>query len=84
MEVYQKQTQSITTTADFTPTLDPALSTMASAVRDGKFYLPQVSWPDHSDVMNSEATALLQQLIAGKITPEDVGTGMDAKLQSTK
>lgn len=84
VEVYQKQTQSITTTADFTPTLDPALSTMASAVRDGKFYLPQVSWPDHSDVMNSEATALLQQLIAGKITPEDVGTGMDAKLQSTK
>ncbi|KQR53627.1 hypothetical protein ASF88_01830 [Leifsonia sp. Leaf336] len=84
VEIYQKQTQSITTTADFTPSLDPALTTMSSAVRDGKFYLPQVSWPDHSDVLNSEAVALLQQLIAGKINPEDVGTGLDAKLQSTK
>ncbi|MEO7016246.1 MAG: extracellular solute-binding protein [Leifsonia sp.] len=84
VEVYQKQTQSITTTADFTPTLDPALGTMASAVRGGNFYLPQVNWPDHSDVMNSEATALLQQAIAGKITPEDVAKGLDAKLQSTK
>ncbi|MDQ0634279.1 raffinose/stachyose/melibiose transport system substrate-binding protein [Arthrobacter pascens] len=84
VEIYQKQTQSITTTADYTPTLDPALGTMASAVRDGKFYLPAVSWPDHSDVMSSEATALLQQAIAGKITPEDVAKGMDTKLQSTK
>lgn len=84
VEVYQKQTQSITTTADFTPALDPGLDSMVPAVRDGKFYLPQVSWPDHSDVMNSEATALLQQAIAGKITPEDVAKEMDAKLQSTK
>ncbi|MEN2742650.1 extracellular solute-binding protein [Microbacterium sp. X-17] len=84
VEVYQKQTQSITTTADFTPTLDPSLTSMVKAVRAGDFYLPQVSWPDHSDVMNSEAVALLQQAITGKITPEQVATGMDQKLQSTK
>ncbi len=57
---------------------------MTSAVRKGDFYLPAVSWPDHSDVMSTQATALLQQLIAGKISPKDVTEGLDQKLQSVK
>jgi raffinose/stachyose/melibiose transport system substrate-binding protein len=84
VEIYQKQTGSITTTKDFTPKLDPSLTDMAAAVRAGQFYLPAVSWPDHSDVMGTEATALLQQNIAGKTTPEQVAKGLDAKLQSVK
>lgn len=82
VEVYQKTTQSITTTKDFTPTLDPSLSDMVDAVRGGQFYLPQVTWPTHSDVMNSEATALIQQTISGSLSPEDLAKGLDAKLKS--
>ena len=84
VEVYQKQTQSITTTKDFTPTLDPSLSDMTDAVRAGKFYLPQVNWPTHSDQMGTEATALLQQLIGGTVSPEQVAKGLDAKLDAIK
>ncbi|MGG7308720.1 ABC transporter substrate-binding protein [Curtobacterium sp. AB451] len=84
VEVFQKQTAAITTTADFQPKLDASLDQMTSAVRKGDFYLPAVSWPDHSDVMSTQATALLQQLIAGKISPKDVTEGLDQKLQSVK
>lgn len=82
VQIYQKTTQSITTTKDFTPTLDPALSAMTEAVRAGQFYLPQVSWPTHSDVMNSEAVALMQQTISGSISPDQFAKGMDEKLKS--
>ncbi|MCU1528924.1 MAG: hypothetical protein JWP75_2687 [Frondihabitans sp.] len=80
--VYQKQTASITTTKDYTPTLDPALATMAPAVRDGDFYLPQVTWPDNNAALGTEVTALLQQMIQGQITPKQVAQGMDKKLAS--
>ncbi|NQX13059.1 sugar ABC transporter substrate-binding protein [Microbacteriaceae bacterium VKM Ac-2855] len=82
IEQYQKATASITTTTDYTPTLDPALDTMVPAVRDGQFYLPQVTWPDNSAAMATEATALLQQMIQGQLTPEQVAEGMDSKLAS--
>ena len=79
---YQKATASITTTKDFTPTLDPALSTMAAAVRNGEFYLPQVSWPKNSAALNTEATAQLQELIQGKTTPAAVAADLDTKLKT--
>ncbi|MEO8093395.1 MAG: extracellular solute-binding protein [Pseudolysinimonas sp.] len=82
VELYQKATASITTTADFTPTLDPALSTMADAVRKGDFYLPQVSWPTHSADLNAEATAQIQEMVAGRATPAQVAAALDAKLKS--
>ncbi|MFI5060131.1 MAG: ABC transporter substrate-binding protein [Actinomycetales bacterium] len=84
VELYQKQNAAITTTKDYTPTLDPALSTMSTAVRDGNFYLPQVSWPTNSAALNTEAVSLLQQLIQGQTTPEKVAAGLDAKLASLK
>lgn len=84
IELYQKETASITTTKDFTPTLDPVLDTMATAVRDGQFYLPQVSWPTDSAAMATEATALVQQLIQGQLTPQQVAEGLDKKLASLK
>lgn len=82
VELYQKQNAAITTTKDFTPELDPALSSMVPAVRDGKFYLPQVTWPTNSAALNSETVSLLQQLIQGQTTPEKVASALDAKLAS--
>jgi raffinose/stachyose/melibiose transport system substrate-binding protein len=80
--LYQKQTAAITTTKDYTPQLDPALSSMVPAVREGKFYLPQVTWPTNSAAMNTEAVSLLQQLIQGQSTPEKVAAALDAKLKA--
>lgn len=81
-ELYQKQNAAITTTKDYTPQLDPALSSMVPAVRDGQFYLPQVTWPTNSAAMNTEATSLLQELIQGKSSPEKVAAALDTKLNS--
>jgi len=80
--LYQKATQSITTTKNFTPKLDPALKDMARAVRKGDFYLPQVSWPTNSAALNTEATSQLQELILGKTTPAAVAADLDAKLKA--
>jgi raffinose/stachyose/melibiose transport system substrate-binding protein len=55
---------------------------MVPAVRDGKFYLPQVTWPTNSAAMNTEAVSLIQQLIQGQSTPEKVAAALDAKLNS--
>lgn len=82
--VHQKVTAEITTTKDFTPPLDPALTSMAAAVRDGQFYLPAVSWPDNNAALGVEATSLLQQMIQGKLTPAQVAKGMDTKLASLR
>lgn len=82
VEAYQKKTASITTTADYTPALDPALTEMATAVRQGEFYLPVVSWPTHSDELGTEATAQLQKLISGNATPDDVAAALDKKRTS--
>ena len=82
VEMYQKNTGSITTTVDYTPALDPALSDMVTAVRAGNFYLPQTSWVNNSDALNTETVALLQQLAQGKTSPQQAAAGLDAKLKS--
>ncbi len=82
VELYQQQNQSITTTADYAPELNPALDLMAADVREGRFYLPQVSWVTDSAALNSEVGAQLQRLILGEIEPADVGAALDAKLAS--
>lgn len=84
VELYQKQTAAITTTKDYTPQLDGALASMVPAVRDGQFYLPQVTWPTNSAAMNTEAVSLLQQLIQGQTTPEKVAAALDSKLNSVR
>lgn len=80
VEAYNKATGSITTTKDFTPTVDDSLTALAEGVRAGKFYLPMSSWPKGSDVLQTEATSLIQQMVQGSLTPEQVAKGLDDKL----
>jgi raffinose/stachyose/melibiose transport system substrate-binding protein len=84
VRAYQDETKTITTTKDFEPSLPTELGELVPAAREGEFYLPVVSWIDHNDVLAVEATALIQQLAAGQISPQDVGKGMDAKLASVQ
>ncbi|MEU5870839.1 extracellular solute-binding protein [Glycomyces sp. NPDC047369] len=84
VEVYQEVNQNITTTKDFEPELPAEFDELVPAVRAGEYYLPSASWPDFSDALATESTALVQQLASGQIGPEDVGKGMDAKLDSLR
>jgi len=77
---YNKATGSIMTTKDFTPVVDPSLSDMAQAVRNGDFYLPMSSWPKDSDALQTQITSLLQQMVSGSLTPAQVAQQMDQKL----
>lgn len=80
LKAYNEATGVITTTKDFTPRVDDSLTDMSEAVRAGDFYLPMSSWPRAQDALQTQATALLQQMVQGSITPEQVASGMDDEL----
>lgn len=80
VQMYNQETGSIMTTKDFQPTVDGSLTALAQGVRDGDFYLPMSYWPKGSDQLQTEATALLQQMVQGSLTPDQVAAGMDKKL----
>ena len=79
--MYNKATDAITTTADFTPVIDKSLTPIVEPVRSGQIYLPQISWQRCQDALNLEATAQLQQMIQGKTSPGDAAAALDTKLK---
>lgn len=79
--MYNKATDAITTTADFTPVIDESIKPIVDPVRQGAIYLPQIAWQRCQDALNLEATAQLQQVVQGKTTPGDAAAALDAKLQ---
>ena len=64
------------------PTLDAALDPIVPDVRAGNIYLPQIAWKRSEDILNVEATAQIQQMVQGKVTPEQVAAALDTKLSS--
>ena len=83
LALYNKSTSAITTTANFTPVIDPALQSIVGQVRAGQIYLPQIAWQRHEDVLNVEATAQLQLLVQGKASPAEVAAALDRKLKDS-
>lgn len=81
-QIYNKTTASITTTSTFQPVLDPSLKSMVAPVRGGQIYLPSESWTRDNDALSAYLTSVLQQYIQGKISAQDVGKMMDAKLKA--
>ncbi|MBK5248163.1 MAG: extracellular solute-binding protein [Actinomycetales bacterium] len=83
VEMYNEATSGMTTTTDFEPVIDPALEPIVGDVRDGRVYLPQISWKRHEDVLNVEAVAQIQLLVQGQVTPTQVAEALDQKLQAS-
>lgn len=83
IEIYQKASGAITVTSDFEPTLDEALTPIIKDVRAGNVYLPQIAWKRAEDVLNVEAVAQIQQMVQGKVSPEQVAQALDTKLASS-
>jgi raffinose/stachyose/melibiose transport system substrate-binding protein len=79
--MYNKATDAITTTTDFKPVIDESLKPIVEPVRAGDVYLPQIAWQRCQDALNLEATAQLQQVVQGKISPGDAAAALDAKLK---
>lgn len=80
-QIFNAETDSITTTAGFEPDVDPALARMVDPVREGDIYLPIINWLKYQNALDAESIILLQQMIQGEIEPADVPAGLDAKLQ---
>lgn len=83
VETWQKASGAISVTSDFQPPLDKALDPIVEDVRAGNVYLPQIAWKRAEDVLNVEAVAQIQQMVQGKVTPEQVAQALDAKLASS-
>lgn len=82
IELFNKSSGAITTTSNFVPTVDPALTELAAGARAGKIYLTVISWPSNQSALADELKAQIQSLAQGKQTPEGVANAMDAKLAS--
>ncbi|MEV4111776.1 extracellular solute-binding protein [Nonomuraea sp. NPDC049695] len=80
--LFNKQTAAMTTTSDFTPTIDKVLEPNLKALKEGLFYLPQIAWPRDQDALNTEAVAQLQLMIQGKAQPAAVAAALDNRLKS--
>ena len=80
---WQKVSGAISVTTDVEPDLDAALTPIVPDVRAGNIYLPQIAWKRSEDILNVEATAQIQQMVQGKVTPEQVAQALDTKLSSS-
>ena len=80
---WQKTSGAISVTSDVEPKLDAALAPIVPDVRAGNIYLPQIAWKRSEDILNVEATAQIQQMVQGKVTPEQVAQALDTKLSSS-
>ncbi|WP_227497073.1 ABC transporter substrate-binding protein [Planctomonas psychrotolerans] len=80
VQQFQELTNDMTTTSNFTPEIDEALTQPYQALLDGKFYLPMISWPRYQDALYTELVAQIQLMAQGQATPEAVGTALDARL----
>lgn len=83
VELYQKQAGAITVTKDYVPEIDPALDPILEDIRDGKLYLPMISWKRSEDVLLVEGIAQVQLLVQGQATAEQVAAALDAKLAAS-
>ncbi len=83
VEAWQKASGAISVTTDVEPTLDAALAPIVPEVRSGNVYLPQIAWKRAEDILNVEATAQIQQMVQGKVTPQQVAAALDTKLASS-
>jgi raffinose/stachyose/melibiose transport system substrate-binding protein len=80
LEIYQGQTNSMTTTTNFEPEIDEHLATNLTALEEGRVYLPMAAWPRYQDALNLELIAQLQLMVQGQKTPAEVGAALDAKI----
>lgn len=83
VERWQKISGAISVTTDYQPKLDEALAPIVPDVRAGHIYLPQIAWKRSEDILNVEATAQIQQMAQGKVTPKQVAEALDTKLASS-
>lgn len=80
VRIFQEQTNDMTTTSNYTPTIDESLEVPFQALLEGKFYLPMISWPRYQDALYTDLVAQIQLMAQGQATPSDVGAALDARL----
>ncbi|WP_198663916.1 ABC transporter substrate-binding protein [Jiangella endophytica] len=83
VETFQTASNAITVTDDFQPEIDEALAPIVENVRAGDVYLPQIAWQRAEDILNVEATAQIQLMVQGQLTPREVAQALDRKLASS-
>jgi raffinose/stachyose/melibiose transport system substrate-binding protein len=71
----------ITTTGNYTPTVDRSVENQARGARSGRIYLGVVHWPRHAPEINTELSNQTQAMIRGTIKPQDIAAGLDKKLK---
>lgn len=81
VKAYGTSSGAITTTSNYSPVIPKGLTNQAAGARSGKIYLPVVAWPRHSSDLSSFLETQIQQMVQGKIKPQDIPASMDSKLK---
>lgn len=85
VEIYHKTTGSITTTNNYTPDLDPAMTNMYKDVVAGKIYCTWQTWPDaNSSALDAEFLGKYQETMLGQSNAAGVTAALDQKWASLK
>lgn len=83
VEMFHEATNDVTVTENFEPEVNPVFESMVEPIRDGKLYLPMISWQRDEDLLNVEVVAQIQRMIQGEISPDEVAAALDAKLSGS-
>ncbi|AFH60800.1 ABC transporter substrate-binding protein [Paenibacillus caseinilyticus] len=82
LQLFEKGTRAFITAKGYESKVHPV---MEGAYKDGllkgKFYLPMVAWPRHQEALRNQFTIAVQDMVVGKMTPEQVAKSLDSKLQ---
>ncbi|WP_372660648.1 ABC transporter substrate-binding protein [Cohnella sp.] len=82
LKAFEEGTGAIMTAHGYEGKVHPALnSAYNDGLMQGKIYLPMVSWPRHQEALRSQFVISIQDLVVGKVTPEQVTEALDKKLK---
>ncbi len=81
LQKFEEGTKTIVTAEGYKPDVHPALAeAYEKGLIAGKIYLPMAYWQRHAEAIRAHTVASVQNMIFGKLTPEQVAEEMDAKL----
>ncbi|HZG83373.1 ABC transporter substrate-binding protein [Paenibacillus sp.] len=79
LELYFKGTGNIITAQGYVPEVDPSLSSAYEGMKAGNLYIPMGGWTKHTEALRNQYVISLQDMVVGKITPQEAAESMDKK-----
>lgn len=82
LKKFEEGTGAIITAKGYESKVHPSIEkAYKEGLLQGKFYLPMVSWSRNQEALRNQLTISTQDMVVGKITPEDAAKSLDKKMK---